>query len=138
MNLTIEEIEAVCSPELINARNDSEIAAAVNANRQSKIVSTPIGIGTILAVMAPDGGLFLDALQGIGAGTGAVASNVRWTLKMIEQATFDVGHPVTRAQLAQFAAGTPEMAAGINALLAVAERPDPVSVNDVSNLLNGG
>jgi len=123
--------ESVDIAALLPDRNDAAIAAILSADRV-KTVPTPIGIGTVLAVMAPSGGDFLNALEGMGAAD----SNVKWALKMIEQGTFDVGHPVTRAQLHGFAATVPDMAPGITALLAVAAVPDPVPVDAVSAILN--
>ncbi len=108
------------------------VAVALSAGR-TKVIPSPIGIGTVLAVMAPIGGDFLNALEGIGA----TDSNVKWALKMIEQGTFDVGHQVTRAQLEAFAVAVPAMADGVAALLAVAVVPDPVSSQDVSKALEG-
>ena len=108
------------------------IAAALSVGR-TKIVPTPIGIGTVLAVMAPQGGDFLNALETMGA----TDANVKWALKMIEQATFDIGHPVTRAQLEQFAQDAPALADGIAALLDVAVQDDPVSSQDVSKAMEG-
>ena len=108
------------------------IAAALSVGR-TKIVPTPIGIGTVLAVMAPQGGDFLNTLETLGAQD----ANVKWALKMIEQATFDIGHPVTRAQLEQFAQDAPALADGIAALLDVAVQDDPVSSQDVSKAMEG-
>ena len=102
------------------------LAAALSEGR-AKVASTPVGIGTVLAVMAPMGGDFLNALEAM-APTNA---NVKWALKMIEQSTFDVGHPVTRAQLEAFSVAVPEMADGITALLNVALVPDPVTEYDI-------
>ena len=108
------------------------IAAALSVGR-TKVVPTPIGIGTVLAVMAPQGGDFLNALETMGA----TDANVKWALKMIEQATFDIGHPVTRAQLGQFAQDAPALADGIAALLDVAVQDDPVSSQEVSKAMEG-
>lgn len=108
------------------------LAAALSVGR-SQVVSAPIGIGTVLAVMAPAGGDFLNALEAMGA----TDSNVKWALRMIEQGSFDVGHPVTRAQLEAFAVAAPEMAGGIAALLSVAVMPAPVSSQEVSKALEG-
>lgn len=116
---------------LLPDRNDVAIAAILSLGRQ-RTQPTPIGIGTVLAVMAPVGGDFLNALETMGA----VDSNVKWALKMIEQGTFDVGHPVTRAQLQGFAVTVPTMAAAIEALLAVAESHEPVHYSAVSVALN--
>ena len=123
--LTAEEIA------LATCRKDASLAESLSVNRVAT-QPTPIGIGTVLAVMAPSGGDFLNALEGMGAAD----SNVKWALKMIEQGTFDVGHPVTRAQLQAFAVAAPSMAPAIEALLRVAVHPDPVSVDTVSAILN--
>ena len=120
--ITLSEIQATGLP----LDEHGAIAAALSVGR-TKVASTPIGIGTILAVMAPYGGEFLNALET----QGATNSNVKWALEMIKQATFDVGHPVTRAQLQDFADNTPALADGITALLAVALQPDLVTVQDV-------
>ena len=101
--VTREEILALGLP----LDDHGAIADALSVGRV-KVASTPVGIGTVLAVMAPIGGDFLNALEAMSP----VNSNVKWALKMIEQSTFDVGHPVTRAQLDAFAAAVPEMADG--------------------------
>ncbi len=116
---------------LLTERNDVAIAGVLSTGRV-KIHSSPIGIGTVLAVMAPSGGDFLNALEA----TGAANANVRWALKMIEQGTLDVGHPVTRAQLDAFAKEQPLLTDAIKALLSVAEQPDPIHYNAVSDVLN--
>lgn len=123
-----EEILALAMP----LDDHGAIAVALSADR-TKIVPTPIGIGTVLAVMAPGGGDFLNALEAMGA----TDANVKWSLRMLEAGTFDIGHPVTRAQLDAFALAVPTMAAGIGALLAVAVVPDPVSSQDVTKALEG-
>ena len=110
----------------------SALADALSVGR-TKVVSSPIGIGTVLAVMAPMGGDFLNALEAMSP----VNANVKWALKMIEQSTFDVGHPVTRAQLEAFSVAVPEMADGITALLNVAVQAGPVSTGDVDKALEG-
>jgi len=127
--LTPVEVQAI-SP-LLADREDTAIAAILSAGRKS-VQPTPIGIGTVLAVMAPDGGAFLNAMEQLGA----TDANVKWSLKMIEQATFDVGHPVARAQLQAFASAQPALAAAISALLASAEVASPVHYNTVSDALN--
>lgn len=115
----------------IATRNDVAIAEILSADRV-RIVETPIGIGTCLAVMAPHGGAFLDSLEQLAT----VDSNVKWSLKLIESATFDVGNPVTRAQLQEFAATQPAISDAIHALLAVAEQPDLLPVGVISDALN--
>ena len=127
-SLTPEQVTAIDA--YLPDRNDVEIAKLLPP--KAEVVTTEIGIGTILAVMAPGGGDFLNALEAMSA----TDANVKWTLKLIERGSFDVGHPVTRVQLAQFATDYPAMAAGINALLAVAVRSTPIHYNTVSDALN--
>lgn len=127
--LTGAEVAAIDA--VLPQRNDVEIAAILSAGRV-KAVPQRIGIGTILAVMAPNGGAFLDALEGLAA----TDSNVKWTLKLIEQSNFDIGMDVTRQQLAAFATANPALATNIHALLAVAEQPDPIIYNAVSDAIN--
>ena len=126
--ISLAEIQATGLP----LDDHGAIAAALSVGR-SRIQSTPIGIGTVLAVMAPVGGEFLNALETMGAGD----ANVKWALKMIEQSTFDVGHPVTRAQLQAFAIAAPAMADAITALMAVAVVANPVSSQEVTQALEG-
>lgn len=112
-------------------RRDVQIAELLSLSRV-KPVSTPIGIGTVLAVLAPNGGEFLNSLEAIGA----TDANVKWALKLIEQSNFDVGMPATRAQMQAFAVAVPALEIGINALLSVAEQSDPINYNAVSDVLN--
>ena len=126
--LTADEMAAI-EPHLAS-RNDGAIAALLPA--AVNVVSTPIGVGTILAVMAPSGGDFLNGLEGMAASD----ANVKWSLKLIERGEFDIGHPVTRLQLSAFAQVNPALAPAISALLAVAERTESVSINAVSDALN--
>ena len=126
--LTDDQIAAI-EPYLAD-RNDVAIAALLPA--KVVIVSTPIGIGTILAVLAPNGGAFLDALETAGASD----PNVKWALKLIEQSNFDVGMEATRQQLQAFAQAAPDFADGITALLATAERSELIHYNAVSDALN--
>ena len=127
-SLTAEQISAI-EPYLAD-RNDVSIAALLPP--KVMLVSTPIGIGTILATLAPNGGAFLDALETAGASD----PNVKWALKLIEQSNFDVGFGATRQQMQAFAQATPAFADGIAALLATAEHSEPINYNAVSDALN--
>lgn len=126
--LTPEQIAAI-EPYLAD-RNDVAIAALLPP--KVTLVSTPIGIGTILATLAPNGGAFLDTLESLGQ----TDSNVKWALKLIEQSNFDVGMAATRAQMQAFALAAPSFADGIAALLATAEHSEPIHYNAVSDALN--
>lgn len=127
--LATDEIAAI-DPHL-PGRNDVQIAEILSVGR-TRTQPTPIGIGTVLAVMAPSGGDFLNALESLGQ----TDANVKWALKMIEQGTFDIGHPVSREQMTLFAAAQPSLADAVAALLSIAEQPDPIHYNAVSDALN--
>lgn len=127
--LTADEIAAI--EPLLPERNDVAIADILSAGRV-RFEPLLIGIGTIMATMRPNGGAFLDALEALAA----TDSNVKWTLKLIEQSNFDIGLSATREELVAFAAAHPDMGPQIAALLAVAERPDPIHHNAVSVALN--
>lgn len=126
--LSEDEIAAI--EPLLPERNDVAIAALLPP--KVTVQSTPIGIGTILAVLAPSGGAFLDALESAGVSD----PNVKWALKLIEQSNFDVGMEATRQQMQAFAQAAPSFADGIAALLATAERSEPIHYNAVSDALN--
>ena len=126
--LTAEEVAAI--EPFLAVRNDVSIASILPP--KVTVQSTPIGIGTILAVLAPNGGQFLDALEALGQ----TDPNVKWALKLIEQSNFDVGMDATRAQMQAFAQVAPDFAVGITALLATAERSEPIHYNAVSDALN--
>ena len=126
--LTAEEVAAI--EPFLAVRNDVSIASILPP--KVTVQSTPIGIGTILAVLAPNGGAFLDALEAAGASD----PNVKWALKLIEQSNFDVGMVATRAQMQAFAQAAPVFADGISALLVTAERSEPIHYNAVSDALN--
>jgi len=113
-------------------RDDGAIAAALSVGRK-KPVSRSVGIGTILAVMAPHGGDFLNALEALAPAN----ANVKWALKLIEQGGLDVGMAATREQLSAFADATPEMKPGIDALLALGEADDIITAQAVAKALEG-
>jgi len=129
--LTQDEI-AQLDP-LLAIRNDVAIAQVLSVGR-TRLKSTPIGIGTILAVMAPNGGAFLDSLEAIGASD----PNIKWLIKLIEQGTFDVGMPASRQQMTVYAQAVPSIADGINALLQLGVEDDSIQINVVSDALNLG
>ena len=125
MTITIEDIRAL-SVDVTGQQDTKAIADALSAGR-TRLVERFVGIGTMLAVMAPNGGALLDALEAMAASN----SNVKWALKLIEAGNMDVGMVATRMQLSAFAQAAPQMADGINALMALAEVPDPVSEYEV-------
>ena len=133
--LTGAEITAI--DPLLPERNDVAIAAILSAGR-TRIESKQIGRGTILAVMAPMGGLFLGTLRDIGDIRPRTmdSANVAEVVGLIDRGEFDIGMDASREQLQLFATANSGMAPGIAALLALAETADPIHYNAVSDALN--
>lgn len=127
-NVTIEEIRGLPA-ELLALRDTTKIAEALpfRVSVQTKL----IGVGSILAVMAPYGGDFLNTLEAMGA----IDGNVRWVLKLIEKGELDIGLDVTRLHFIQFSQANPTLATPINSLLGLAEVAVPVTEMDVRKLV---
>lgn len=128
-SLTQAEIEQI--DPLLPSRNDVQIASILSVGR-TRLRSHMIGIGTILAVMAPNGGAFLDSLETLGA----TDSNVKWLLKLIERGAFDIGLAASRDQMQAYAQSVPALAPAVSALLQLGTEPDPIHYNTVSDALN--
>lgn len=127
--LTPDEIAAI--DVYLPDRNDVEIAKLLPP--KVEVVSTEIGVGTILAVFQGLGGQFLDALETAGQ----TNRDIHWLLQgVILRGVFDAGNLASRAGMQQLAVAMPTFAAGINALLALAERSTPINFNAVSDALN--
>lgn len=118
----LDEIKARCSSALIASEDTHAMADAVSAGR-TKIVSTMLGTGDVLAVLGAGGGPFLDALVSVGESD----RNVYWAMELIRGARLDVGMAATRLQVTALAQANPSIADAAHALLALAERPDPIS-----------
>lgn len=127
--LTADDIGAL--DPLLALRNDVAMATYLSHDRAA-IQSRTVGIGTVLATLAPDGGAFLDAIEQLAG----LDPNVKWGLKLLERGELDVGMAATRALLTGIAGNVPELAAGINALLALAEVAEPIQYNALSDALN--
>ena len=127
--MTQDEIRAaiVASPDLQALVPDTgALAAALSAGR-TRIESKEIGVGTILMVLQPHGGAFLDGLVALGQ----TDRNVFWSMVLIQAGKFDVGLPGTRAQMQALAQAMPSLNEAFSALLALAEVADPVGEFDV-------
>ena len=134
-DLSADEITAI--DLLLGDRNDVAIAAILSVGR-TRIESKQIGRGTILAVMAPMGGLFLGTLRDIGDTRPRTidSANVAEGVGLIDRGEFDIGMEASRVQLQLFASANADIAPGIAALLALPVVPDPLSVAAVSAILN--
>lgn len=129
--LTQTEIDQIDPLLDYNNRQDVQIAEILSAGR-TRLKSTPIGIGTLLAVMAPNGGAFLDSLEAMGAND----SNIKWLVELIRAGKFDIGLESSRAQMQAYAQAVPALADAVNALLQLGTEPDPIHYNKFSDALN--
>lgn len=129
--LTQDEIAQIDPLLDYNNRQDVQIAEILSAGR-TRLKSTPIGFGTILAVMAPNGGEFLNSLETMGA----TDANVKWLLRLIERGAFDIGLESSRTQMQAYAQAVPSLADAVNALLQLGTEPDPIHYNKFSDALN--
>lgn len=130
---TLTEAEQAQAEPLLdpNNRNDVALAALVSAGR-TRAVHTEIGVGTILAALAGQGGVFLDTLVSVGEQN----RDVHWTMELIKQGRLRIDMPATRAGMQALAAAVPQLADGIAVLLQIGVEPDPVPVLAVSKALN--
>lgn len=129
----IEQIQAACTPEQIAKRDDAAIAAAVNLIRKPAIASRQIGFGMVLdALGADEGAAVLDKIDSLRPSV----PRLKYVWILLEKGELDVGLPSVRSGLDALVdvAMTDAQAAKLKAL---AEVSDPVSVSDVSDVLNG-
>lgn len=130
--ITYSDIQALNRPDLVAARNETAIAELLSVGR-TKTISKEIGIGTVLATLGPAGGPFLDGMVQLGT----VDSNVKWAMKLLENASLDIGMAATRAQMQALADGDANIAPAVGLLLDLAVIPDPVSAYEVAVALEG-
>lgn len=124
--LTGDEIAAI--DPLLPDRNDVEIAAILSVGRVTTTY-TEIGNGLILATIGlASGNTLLDYLT-----TDATFRHVR---PLLEQGRLDVSSSLVRGALDNFAAGGVITQAEADALKALAETPNPIHYNAVSDSLN--
>ena len=117
---------------LAEDRVDNRLAESLSVGRV-RIAPKEIGIGTMLAALAPNGGAFMDGLIALGE----TDRNVYWAVDLIKQGKLDVGMAATREQVLALAAEHPELASAATSLLALAEVPDVIPAARVSEVLNG-
>lgn len=144
--------------DLVAARNDVAIAAALSAGR-TKIVETRITERTVraMAVLPRSRHALLQTLADAQTTTPAwmvpvmtaagvpsedqpaylddLASAYRW---LTQDGGIDVGSPAARAMLDMIAVGVPESAEACAAVKALAVRDDPLHHSDVSAAMEGG
>ena len=117
-----DDIQAL-DPVLIASRDYDAIAAALNAGRV-KVEPKLGGIGLVLETLGPvDGAALLDALEAQAATVPAL----KWAFTLINRGELDFGSNATRAMISSLIPSPAK-----EALLAVAEVPDPVSLHDLT------
>jgi hypothetical protein len=129
--LTDDEKTAIAPHLAYDARNDVAIAGLLSVGRR-RIESRPIRIAGILSHLSPNGGAMLDALEAAGA----VDPNVKWFFRDLVANGIDVGQSETRLSLMRYKLMLPDFSEAIDMLLALAEVPDQVDYNRVSDALN--
>ncbi len=121
--ITLAEIQAACSPELLASRDYTAIAAAVNAGR-TKIVPRLIGFGRVLDTLGDDAGAaVLDAIESLRSSV----PKLKYVWILLEKGELDVGMESVRTGLDQLAAGGVMSIAQVALLKSLAEVPAPVT-----------
>ena len=117
-----DDIQAI-DPALVASRDYTAIASALNVGRV-KVEPKLGGIGLVLETLGPvDGAALLDALEAQAATVPAL----KWAFTLINRGELDFGSNATRAMIASLIPSPAK-----EALLAVAEVPDPVSLHDLT------
>lgn len=135
MTTLLEEIRAACTPEEIAARNDELIATRVSARRGTRLAGVARGD---FAVWAAASGL-RAAIEDHAADPGSPLRSAALALKDFlagAAATIDFSLPANVALLRTWQAVGAITQAQADELLAAASVSDPVSVADVSAVLN--
>lgn len=129
----IDDIRAAFPNITAANRDDGAIAASLSVGRLKTVSPTLIGIGSVLKTLGPtDGAAFLDALEALAA----TNSVVKWGLAMIKDSKFDIGDPLSVAQVNTFV-GTLLTSDQAATLINLAVVPDPISPQMVEEALAG-
>tara|TARA_R110001599_G_scaffold33832_3_gene108834 strand:+ start:18546 stop:18962 length:417 start_codon:yes stop_codon:yes gene_type:complete len=125
--MTPEEIRAAISGDqaiLALVPDTTAIASALSDGR-TRIEKRNGGIGLIIETLGPDvGSQVLDSIDALRASNNAV----KWAWYLLERGDLDFGSAATRGMIQLLFAESPPVR---DALLAVAEVPDPVSEFEV-------
>jgi len=118
---------------LVAIRNDVAIAAHLSVRRQVlQRVTERVGTGTILAVMSPRGGHFLDAIEAHGDED----RELYWGMDPIRRGAFDPGLPDAQKYLDKLIAAMPEYQVELERIKALGYAAAPVHFSEVSAALN--
>jgi len=127
--LTEDEIAAI-EPHLVN-RNDVAIAAVLSAGR-TRLMSIEVGVGTVIAVMKPNGGAFLDAVDALGQ----INRDVYWGMDSLRRGVFNPGLESAQGILNDLKKALPQFASELEKIKNLGRVSDPLSFNAVSAALN--
>ena len=134
MTLREEILSRPDCADALAARDCGALAAILSVER-TKIISKPIGYGTVLGALGPEaGGTFLNVLEELGNTT---VPYLKWTLKTISNESFDLGEQATRDGIDGLVMAGVLSAEGAEALKALAVVPDVVTAQDVQAALEG-
>lgn len=129
----IDEIQAKCPPELIEAKEHGQISEIVSQGR-TRLNTTLIGFGTIIDVLGlVDGPAVLDTLEGMRANVPAI----KWAWTLLEQGRLDIALDSTRQQVASLHVTGVLTAEQRDKLLALAVTLAPVSTTEVIEAMRG-
>ena len=128
MTLRDEILSRSDCADALAARDCGALAAILSVGR-TKTVERNVGYGTVLATLGRGvGGAFLNTLEELG---NTVDPDLKWTLKTIENESFDLGEQATRDGIDGLVMAGVLSAEGAAALKALAVVPDPYSVQDI-------
>lgn len=117
----LAEIQAKCDATTLASHDYASIAAAVNVGR-TKVQTKLGGIGLVLETLGPiDGAALLDNLEAQSVSIPAL----KWAWVLINRGELDFGSAATRGMISQLVPSPAK-----DALLAVAEVPDPVTADE--------
>lgn len=123
----LDEIQAACSPELIESREHGAIAAAVSVGR-TRSSMTEIGNGSILETIGLSSGTaLLDAIHATAA--------MKYVLPLLDQGRLKIGSALVQNTIDMFVAATVITSEQGEALKALGKEPAPVSVAEVVDAL---
>lgn len=127
--LTAEEEPVIAAA--VALRDDRTITTILSKDRKV-LQQKYIGTGTILSKMAGKGGQFMDLLVEVGK----VNRDAYWAMDLLKAGRFDIGDPASQTQLDGLAQLYPDFADGIHAVKATGQLDAPVSLNEISEVLN--
>lgn len=131
MSTLREEILAKCSTELLASHDTDAIAEALSVGR-TKIVETKIGQATLLNILgAVEGAALLDMLAALSKSTDPNLRPIAYAVELLKDEKLDIGSSVTRTQLDSLVTAGILPQAAVNAVKALAEKPDPISEFEV-------